>query len=75
MDNKLKEMDLKDFLIMYEKQLLQKPDESTIEDFNSELENWIFYDISDIDNDEKNFLDFIESIWYSLTQFFNPNGH
>ena len=75
MDNKLKEMNLKEFLIMYEKQLPQKPDESKIEEFDSELENWILYDISDIDNDEKNFFEFMKSIWYSLTQFFNLKGH
>jgi hypothetical protein len=72
MNNKLNEMNLKEFLIMYEKQLPQQPDESTIEEFDSELENWILYDVTDIDNDEKNFFNFIKSIWYSLIQFFNP---
>lgn len=60
MDKKLKEVSLKEYLMWYEKLVKHEPNETTIEEFESEIQNWNLYDVTYHHIDEKNQYRFIK---------------
>jgi hypothetical protein len=59
MDKKLKEVSLKEYLMWYEKLVKHKPNETKIEEFESEIQNWNLYDITYYHTDETGFVKFV----------------
>ncbi len=59
MNNKLKEVSLNEYLMWYQKLVLEKPNEITMEEFESEIKNWNLYDITYYYTDKNDFIKFI----------------